>query len=76
MVQNNSGFDANAKLLNFTEKLKTPSGKYKVNMVMWPFLSFFGQFLVNVVLNLSIKFSATRFIDHRPVSSFGRAPDC
>ena len=32
-VQKFQAFDANAKLLNFTEKLKTASGKYRVNMV-------------------------------------------
>ena len=30
-------FDANAKLLNFTEKLKTGSGKNRINMVTWSF---------------------------------------
>ena len=49
-AQINSGFDANAKLLNFTEKLKTASGKYRVNVVTWSFL----PFGVNVFLNLSI----------------------
>ena len=33
-------FDANAKLLNFSEKLKTASGKYCVNMVTRSFLPF------------------------------------
>ena len=33
-------FDADAKLLNFTEKLKTASGKYRVNMVTRSLLPF------------------------------------
>ena len=41
-------FDAIAKLLNFTEKLKTASGKYRINMVTWSFL----PFALNVILNL------------------------
>ena len=43
-------FDASAKLSNFTEKLKTASGKWRINMVTWSFL----PFAVNVTLNLSI----------------------
>ena len=43
-------FDANAKLLNFNEKLKTVSGKCVVNVVTWSFLPF--AVCVNVVLNL------------------------
>ena len=43
-------FDANAKLFNFTEKLKTANDKYRVNMVTCSFL----PFAVNVILNLSI----------------------
>ena len=52
-------FDANAQLLNFTEKLKTASGKCRINMVTWSFLSF----AVNVILNLSndSKFSEVAF---------------
>ena len=42
-------FDANTKLLDFTEKLKTASGKYRVNMVTWSFL----QFALNAIINLS-----------------------
>ena len=42
-------FDAKGKLLNILDKLKTTSGKYRVNMVTWPFL----QFAVNAILNLS-----------------------
>ena len=42
-------FDDNANLLNFTEKLKTASGKYGLYMVMWSFL----PFAVNVI-NLSL----------------------
>ena len=44
-------FGANAKLLDLTEKLKTESGKYRINMVTWLYLTF----VVNVILNLSIK---------------------
>ena len=33
----------------FTEKLKTVSGKYRVAMVMWSFL----PFAVNVIVNFS-----------------------
>ena len=33
-------FDANSNVLNFTEKLKTESGKYRVNMITWSFLPF------------------------------------
>ena len=36
-------FDFNTKLLNFTEKLKTASGKCRVNMVTWSFLPFAVQ---------------------------------
>ena len=43
-------FGANAKLLNFTEKLKTASGTCRINMVTWSFL----PFAVNVILNLCI----------------------
>ena len=43
-------FDAYAKVLNFTQKLKTASGKYTVNMITWSFL----PFAVNVILNPSI----------------------
>ena len=42
-------FHANAKLLNFTEKLKTASGKCRISMRTWSFL----PFAVNVILNLS-----------------------
>ena len=35
---------------NFTEKLKTASGKYRINMVAWSFLAF----AVNVILNFFI----------------------
>ena len=45
-------FDANAKLLNFSEKLKTASGKYRVNVVTWSFLP--SAFHVYAMLNLSI----------------------
>ena len=41
--------EANAELLNFTEKLKTASVKYLVNMVWCSFL----LFAVNLILNLS-----------------------
>ena len=41
-------FDANAKQLNYTGKLKTASGKCRINMVTWSFL----PFAVNVSLNL------------------------
>ena len=44
-----STFDANA-ILNFTKELKTASGKYRVDMVTWSFLSF----AVSVILNLLI----------------------
>ena len=43
-------FDANAKLLDLTEKLKTASDKYRINMVTWPR---YLTFAVNVILNLS-----------------------
>ena len=33
-------FDTNTKLLNFTEKLKTTCGKYRVIIVTWSFLPF------------------------------------
>ena len=49
-VQNFLAFNANAKLLNFTDKLKTASGKIKVkhgHVVILPFA-------VNVILYLSI----------------------
>ena len=51
IMQNNSRLSCNARLLNFTEKLKTASGKYLygVNMVTWSFL----PFAVNVILNFS-----------------------
>ena len=42
-------FEAYAKLLNFTERLETAAGKYKVDMVTWSFL----PFAVNIILNLS-----------------------
>ena len=32
IVQENYAFDANAKLLNFTSKLKTACGKYTLNI--------------------------------------------
>ena len=38
IMQNNSGFDANVKLLDFTQKLKTASGKCRINMVTWSFM--------------------------------------
>ena len=31
-------FDADAKILNFTERLKTASRKFRVNIVTWSFL--------------------------------------
>ena len=49
IVQTNLAFHASANLLYFTEKLKTVSGKYRVNMVKWSFLSF----AVKVILYLS-----------------------
>ena len=39
-------FDANAKLLNFTEKLKTARDKCRINMVTWSFL----PFAINAIL--------------------------
>ena len=36
----NVAFDANAKLLNFTEKVKTARGKCRVNTVTWSFPPF------------------------------------
>ena len=48
-MQSILAFHAKAKLLNFTEKLKTASGKCGVNMVTSSFL----PFAVNVILNLS-----------------------
>ena len=33
-------FDANAKLFDLTEKLQTASGKYRINMVTWSYLTF------------------------------------
>ena len=42
-------FGANAKLLNFTEKLKTASDKCRMNIVAWSSL----PFAVNVILNPS-----------------------
>ena len=38
--QNNSCLDASATLLNFTVKLKSTSGKCRINMVTWSFLPF------------------------------------
>ena len=38
--------DSNPKLLNFTDKLKKTSWKYRVNMVTWSLL----PFAVNVIL--------------------------
>ena len=49
IVQNNLIFDANAKLINFTEKLKTAGDKYRVNIVTWSVLSF----AINVIVYLS-----------------------
>ena len=49
IVQNNSG-QANAKQLDYTGKLKTASGKRRINMVTWSF----RPFAVKVILNLSI----------------------
>ena len=43
-------FDANEKLLKFSEKLNTVSGKRRVNMVTCSFL----PFAVNAILNVSI----------------------
>ena len=43
-------FDASENLHNFTEKLKTASGKQRVNMVTWSL----QVFAVNAILNLSI----------------------
>ena len=34
------GFHANAKLLDFAEKLKTASDKYRINIVTWSFVPF------------------------------------
>ena len=51
IVQNSSDFDSNTKLLNIFEKLKTASGKYRVNMVTWSI----RPFAVNATLNLSYK---------------------
>ena len=42
-------FGANEKLVNFNEKLKTTSGRYRVDMVTWSFL----PFDVNATLNIS-----------------------
>ena len=33
-------FGVNEKLLNFNEKLKTASGRYRVDIVTWSFLPF------------------------------------
>ena len=41
-------FHANSKLLNFTEKLKKASGKWRINMVTWSIL----PYAVNVTLIL------------------------
>ena len=46
-------FDANAKLLNFTEKLNTARGKCRINLITWSFLPF-AVLKVKVILNLSI----------------------
>ena len=40
IVQLILAFDANAKFLDLTEKLKTAIGKYKINMVTWSYLTF------------------------------------
>ena len=44
-----SPLNANAKLLKFSEELKTANGKCRINMVTWSSL----PFAVIVVLNLS-----------------------
>ena len=43
-------FEANAKLLDFTGKRKTASGKWRINIITWSFV----PFAVNVILNLSV----------------------
>lgn len=54
ILQNKLTFDANTKLLNFTEKLKTASGKCRINVVTWSSLPFAVS--ISVILNLSIIF--------------------
>lgn len=54
ILQNKLTFDANTKLLNFTEKLKTASGKCRINVVTWSSLPFAVS--ISVILNLPIIF--------------------
>ena len=60
IVQNSSmAFHVNAKLLNFTLKLKIATGKWRINMVTWSFL----PFAINVILNLSV-FTDSHYLAH------------
>ena len=50
-------FNAKAKLLNFTEKLKTASGNYRINVVTWSCLPFVSRNLYFILANFMTQVS-------------------